>query len=126
MSVLERENRVNTARRPLRHIARFVLIGLYTGTRAGTIATTSPTAGLGSSFVDLEAGIFYRLAAGRAATKKRQPPAPVPAGLLAHMQRWERRDTIQKCFVEFNGKPVGLIKKGFASGGKASCPARHS
>jgi integrase len=106
---------VSTSRRPLRHIARFILIGLYTGTRAGAIATASPIAGLGSSFVDLEAGIFYRLATGKAATKKRQPPAPIPPRLLAHMRRWERRRLIGKCFVEFNGKPVASVKKGFAS-----------
>jgi hypothetical protein len=36
---------VHTDRRPLRHIARFILIGLYTGTRAGAIASGSPAAG---------------------------------------------------------------------------------
>ena len=35
---------VSTNRRPLRHIARFILIGLYTGTRAGAIASASPYA----------------------------------------------------------------------------------
>src|SRR5262249_53537171 len=33
---------VQTDRRPLRHIAKFILIGLYTGTRAGAIASASP------------------------------------------------------------------------------------
>jgi len=106
---------VQTTRRPLRHIARFVLIGLYTGTRAGAIATASPTAEEGSSFVDVDAGIFYRLAIGKAATKKRQPPAPIPPRLLAHMRRWKRLGLIGKCFVEFNGKPVASVKKGFKS-----------
>ena len=39
---------------------------------------------IGHSFVDLEQGIFYRLAIGRRATNKRQSPAPIPPRLLAH------------------------------------------
>jgi hypothetical protein len=34
--------KIKTDKRPLRHVARFTLIGLYTGTRAGAIATASP------------------------------------------------------------------------------------
>ena len=36
------ESKIETDKRPLRHIARFILIGLYTGTRAGAIASASP------------------------------------------------------------------------------------
>jgi integrase len=104
---------VFTAKRPLRHIARFVLIGIYTGTRASAIATASPYPEQGRSFVDLERGIFYRKQIGKRATKKRQTPAPVPLRLLAHMRRWARLKLIADCFVEFNGKPVASVKKGF-------------
>jgi integrase len=107
---------VSTAKHPLRHVARFVLIGLYTGTRAGAIATASPYRREGRSFVDLERGIFYRKQIGKRATKKRQPPAPVPRRLLAHMRRWAERKLIADTFVEFNGKPVASVKKGFRSG----------
>ena len=34
-----------TNRYPLRHLARFILIGVYTGTRAGAIASASPRRG---------------------------------------------------------------------------------
>jgi hypothetical protein len=78
---------VSTNRRPLRHIARFILIGLYTGTRAGAIASASPYAEPGRSYVDLDRGIFYRKAIGKRATKKRQPPAPIPPRLLTHLRR---------------------------------------
>jgi integrase len=105
-----------TDRRPLRHVARFILIGLYTGTRAGAIATASPYQEEGRSFVDLDRGIFYRNAIGRRVTNKRQTPAPVPPRLLAHMRRWSRLKLIATFFVEFNGKPVTSVKKGFKSG----------
>jgi hypothetical protein len=32
------------------------------------------------------------------------------------MRRWKRLKLIAKCFVEFNGKPVASVKKGFRSG----------
>ena len=104
---------VRTERRPLRHIARFILIGLYTGTRAGAIATASPHAETGRSHVDLERGIFYRKAIGKRATKKRQTPVPLPPRLLVHMRRWKERKLIATCFVEYNGRPVASVKKGF-------------
>ncbi|RYH29820.1 MAG: hypothetical protein EON54_22240 [Alcaligenaceae bacterium] len=31
------------------------------------------------------------------------------------MRRWKRLELIGKCFVEFNGKPVASVKKGFRS-----------
>jgi integrase len=102
-----------TDRRPLRHVARFILLGLYTGTRASAIAAASPYAASGRSYVDLERGVFYRLQKGRRETKKRQPPAPLPPRLLAHMQRWVRRDLVTTHFVEWNGQPVKSVKKGF-------------
>ena len=57
-----------TTKRPLQHLARFMLIGLYTGTRAAAIAAASPVRGDGRSFVDLDAGIYYRLAQGQQKT----------------------------------------------------------
>jgi integrase len=104
---------VQTARYPLRHLARFILIGLYTGTRASAIAAASPYAAAGRSYVDLDGGIFYRLPTGRRATKKRQPPVPIPGRLLAHMRRWRDRKIAAVHFVEWNGKPVTSVRKGF-------------
>lgn len=108
-----------TKRRPLRHIARFVLLGLYTGTRAEAIASASPRRVEGRSWVDLDRGVFYRLQEGRKATNKRQPPVKLPAHLLGFLRRWARPDADDKVpefFVEWNGKPVTTsVKKGFAS-----------
>jgi len=104
---------VQTAKRPLQHLARFILIGLYTGTRASAIASASPYRNLGHSFVDLDQGIYYRLAIGRRATNKRQTPAPLPPRLLAHMRRWVRRGIVTSHFVEWQGAPVKSVKTGF-------------
>jgi integrase len=106
--------KIPTDKRPLRHLARFILIGIYTGTRAGAIATASPIRAIGRSFVDLDQGIFYRLAQGKRATNKRQPPAPIPPRLLAHLRRWQRLGLCRSHFVEFNGKPIASVKTAFS------------
>jgi integrase len=92
------------------------LIGLYTGTRAAAIASAAPCRAEGKSFVDLENGIFYRLAIGKKASAKRQTPVPLPNRLLAHMRRWAWTGTADRHFVEWNGKPVASVKTGFATG----------
>jgi hypothetical protein len=107
--------KLETNKRPLRHVARFILIGLYTGTRAGAIATASPYRAAGKSFVDLDAGIFNRLAVGKRASTKRQTPVPLPRRLLAHLRRWSRLGIAKSHFVEWNGKPVSSVKTGFGS-----------
>ncbi|WP_146690460.1 hypothetical protein [Bradyrhizobium canariense] len=95
----------------MHQVARFILIGRYTSTRAGAIATASPCAEPGRSFANLERGIFYRKPIGKRA--KRQTPAPITPRLLAHMRRWKERKLIATCFMAFNGKPVTSVKKGF-------------
>lgn len=117
-----------TEKRPLRHIARFILLGLYTGTRAAAIAAAAPERGDGKSYVDLDRGIFYRLAGGQRATSKRQTPVPIPSHLLSHLRRWARPkpDPVTgkmeppSHFVEWNGKPVASVKTGFKSAVKAA------
>jgi integrase len=111
----EKQRGEMTDKRPLRHLARFILIGLYTGTRAASIAAASTHQVEGRSWVDLDRGIFYRRQIGRRKTKKRQMPAPIPPRLLAHMRRWHRLGIAKEHFVEFNGKPVKSVKTAFAS-----------
>jgi integrase len=109
----QKGQQIATDKRPLRHLARFILIGLYTGTRASAIASASPYRDLGHSFVDLDQGIYYRLAIGRRPTNKRQTPAPIPPRLLAHMRRWVRLGIVTSHFVEWRGAPVKSVKTAF-------------
>jgi integrase len=109
----DKGQKLATDKQPLRHLARFILIGLYTGTRAAAIAAASPVAQQGRSFVDLDRGIFYRLAQGTSATSKRQPPVPLPPRLLAHLRRWHDKGIAKQHFVEFNGRPVKSVKTAF-------------
>jgi len=107
--------RRKTAKRPLAHIARFILLAVYTGTRASAIAAASTVRAEGRSFVDLDAGIFYRLAQGKTETNKRQPPVPIPPRLLAHLRRWHVKGIVGDRFIEWNGASVASIRTGFRS-----------
>ncbi|MCB5173693.1 site-specific integrase [Microvirga lenta] len=97
----------------LRHIARFILMGIYTGSRSGAIFSASIYAGANRSFIDLESGLFYRLAEGAAETNKRQPPVRLPKRLLAHLRRWKDKGVIAQYVVEWDGLPVKSIKVGW-------------
>lgn len=98
----------------LRHLARFILMGIYTGSRSGAILSASIHAGANRSFVDLESGIFYRLADGKQETNKRQPPVRLPPRLIAHIRRWKDKGIIASHVVEWEGLPVKSIKVAWA------------
>lgn len=102
-------------RKTAQHVARFILVGLYTGTRAGAIcgAAMAPTEGHG--WIDLEHGVFYRRAIGKKKTKKRQPSIRIPPKLLAHMRRWKRKKVSHSFLIEWQGEPVLRVNKAFQS-----------
>ncbi|MAN75998.1 MAG: integrase [Rhizobiales bacterium] len=103
-----------SSRRPSRHIARFLLVGAYTGTRAAAIGSAAfePTPGHG--WGDLKSGLFYRAEEGARETNKRQPTILLPRRLLMHLRRWKRANPKQRFVVEWNGKPVREVNNGFA------------
>jgi integrase len=116
----DKGKRLPTNKLTMQHLARFILIGLYTGSRAGAIATASPVKAEGRSWVDLERGVFHRLATGKKATNKRQPPVRIPPNLLPHLRRWHQRGIAKTHFVEWNGKPVTSVKTAFARAVRAA------
>ncbi|MEM7301872.1 MAG: tyrosine-type recombinase/integrase [Pseudomonadota bacterium] len=91
-----------------KHIARFLLVALKTGTRTSAILGTSFKQIEGRGFVDLDRGVFHRRALGAVETKKRQPPVPVDTALLAHMRRW--RANGQTHLIEYQGRSISEIK----------------
>jgi integrase len=110
----------DTRRAVGRHVARFILVGLYTGTRSSAICGAALMPTIGRGHVDLEQGVFYRLAIGRRQTKKRQPPVKIPPRLLAHLRRWARHGLAKKSVVEWNGKAVESVRKGFEAAVRAA------
>jgi integrase len=103
-----------------RHVARFILVALYTGTRSSAICRAALMPTIGRGHVDLDRGVFYRRAIGRRQTKKRQPPVRLPPRLLAHLRRWKRLGLSRKAVIEWNGAPVQSVRKGFEAAVKAA------
>lgn len=95
-------------RRPeTRHLCRFILVGLYTGTRRDATLALRFDPHPGGGHFDLEAGVLFRRAAGAGQTKKRRNPARLPRRLAAHARRWARSGG---WVVEWRGNRVGSIK----------------
>jgi integrase len=109
----EVRNGKETGRYTSRHIARFILVGLYTGTRAGAICSAALIPTIGRGYVNPETGQFRRLPYGKKATNKRQPTVDLPPRLLAHIRRWHRKGISKAAVVEFQGAPVLRISKGW-------------
>ena len=90
------------ASRRTEHLKRFILIGLYTGSRSGVVR------GLQWSWIDFKAGTMRRRAPGSTETKnKRTPPVRVPRRLMHFLRRWHKADAgICHYVVHYNGKPL--------------------
>jgi len=116
----ERQFGVITDRPTAQHVARFILVAVYTGSRAGAICRAAFHPGPGRAWIDLEAGVFHRRAAGQRETRKRQPPVRLPSRLLAHLRRWHRLGICRRAVVEWNGEPVKRVNKAFRSVRKAA------
>ncbi|MDE0379652.1 MAG: site-specific integrase [Rhodospirillales bacterium] len=90
------------------HLARFILVAVYTGRRSAALRGLQFMPNMQGGWIDTDRGVLYGLAEGETASRKRKPPAPVPPRLLAHLRRWER--TGARWVVEHNGKPVASLK----------------
>jgi integrase len=101
------------AARGMPHLRRFVVIGLYTGTRSGSILSLSWMPSVGSGWIDLERGILFRSGTSQRKTNKRQPPVKLPARLIAHLTRWKAMDGAIRQVVHYNGSSVQSVKKAF-------------
>jgi integrase len=97
------------AARRTEHLKRFILIGLYTGSRSGAILA------LQWEWVDLERGTMRRRGAGESESNKRRPPVRLGARILSHLRRWrqvdgDRRDRV----VAYEGRPVTKLRRSWA------------
>jgi integrase len=82
------------------HLARFFLIGWYTGSRRSVIT------GLKWSMINLETGVMQRKERGAAQTKKRSPPVRLGNRLLSHLRRWRRLDSTATYIIHYRGGPI--------------------
>lgn len=106
-----------------RHVARFILIGLYTGTRHSAILSLRWYPSAGAGHVDAAKARLYRRGETEAETRKRRPVARIPDRLMAHIRIWAARDLQQgpqTAIVRWRGKPLVKERRAWALTVKAA------
>lgn len=101
----------------LPHVARFILIGIYTGTRHAAILKLRWNASLVGGHVDLERGIIYRRGSAERESSKRRPPVSIPHRLAHQIARWRNKDLqiSGTHIIHYNGSPILKMKRAWAS-----------
>jgi integrase len=111
------------------HLRRFIVIGIYTGTRPGVIPKLLTHVSAVQAYTDLADGMIYRRGKAEKDHKtKRRPMVRCPDRLLAHMRRWARLDAALNAkrkkedlppiisVLHHGGRPItGRIRRAFAS-----------
>ena len=94
-----------------RHVARFILTGLYNGTRHEAILRLKWLPTTEGGYVDLRVGILYRRGQGEGEgeSSKRRTPVPLSNSLQAHMWRWKGQSVSH--VVEFEGLPLDRLRR---------------
>ncbi len=94
-----------------KHIARFILIAVKTGTRSEKVEKASYVDRDDRPWMDLENGIFYRGGvANKSPANKRADPVRIPDDLLSHLRRW-RKEGSDDVIASLRG--AGTTRKGF-------------
>lgn len=99
---------IRAARKNAPHIAWFILIALYTGTRKRAVLDLRFEPHTAGGWIDCDRGVIYRAAKDMRKTKKKKPPVRMPRKLLAHMKR--RKANGATWAVEWKGQRIGDIK----------------
>jgi integrase len=99
-----------SARTNRAHLRRFLLLGLYTGSRHSVMTSMlweeSPT----SAWADLDKGVVFRRGKAEADRQtKRRPLVRMPRRLLAHMRRWREADRRNPPKANAKGERVNTV-----------------
>lgn len=95
------------------HVARFILVSLYTGTRAAaTMALRLDAPSLSSGWFDLESGVLYRRGRAEGESHKRRPPVRMPRQLIGHARRWRAMGLARA--VEWRGREIHTMRSAWA------------
>jgi integrase len=91
--------------RPMRHIARMILVAVGTGTRSERVEMASFYDIPGHPFIDVDAGIFWRSWEGEdVSANKRAEPCVLHPALLVQCRRWKAMGL--RWLTEYRGRPV--------------------
>ena len=96
------------------HLARFILLGIYTGSRSGSLLA------LRWSWIDLARGMMLRRAPGTAESKKRTPPVKLGSRIQMHLRRWRRLDGNAVYVCHYNGQRIQKMRRSWRTAVKAA------
>jgi integrase len=87
------------------HLARFILLGLKTGSRSAVLLS------LQWNWFDLKSGTMRRRAPGVVEDKrKRTPEIRLGRKILGHLRRWRRNDPHATHVIHYNGRQLKKIR----------------
>jgi integrase len=99
-----------------KHVARFILLGLYTGTRHEAMLRLKWLPSIDSGYIDLKRRIIYRRGKEELESNKRRTPVPISDRLLPHLKRWKR--TALSHVIEYDQEPIQRIKRAWQTARK--------
>lgn len=97
--------------KPNYHVARFILIALYTATRHAAVLGLRWERNAHSGSIDLKERRIHRRGTEERETRKRRRPCPIPDRLLPHLRRWRRLTVTGP--AEYAGETIQRQKTGF-------------
>jgi integrase len=93
-----------------RYVARFIILGYYTGTRHDAILKLGWMPSTYGGWIDLENGLLFRRPHNAIETAKRRTTCVIPDRLMAHLRRWKRLTA--RFPIERDGIPItGQLKR---------------
>jgi integrase len=96
-----------------RHIARFILIAVWTGTRSEKIEKASYVDYDDRPWMDLDSRIFYRGGvSNKSPTNKKADPVKIPDELIHHLKRWREKNPGTDNVIDHHGE-AGSVKGAF-------------
>ncbi len=95
-------------------LIRFILIGLYTGTRPGAIRSLGWMRSTVGGWIDVDAGVIHRRPDRATDARKRRPPARLPRRLLAHLRRWREIDGEGVAVIHHGGRRISAQRRAWA------------
>jgi integrase len=96
-----------------RHVARALLIGVYTGTRPGAIFALKWLPSPIDGWFDLDSETLHRKGIRAQHSRKRHPPARIHAKLLPHLRRWRKADMALgiTSVVHYQGEEIAKLRR---------------
>lgn len=102
-----------------RALQRFILLGVYTGTRSGALRRLGWVPNTLGGHIDVDSGVIHRRGDDEEETKKRRPPVRIPDRLKGFLRRWRAADLGGEkpvaYVIHYRGRPVDKQRKAWAA-----------